>query len=358
MTTGSKMDILPKKRILRRRGLTFFFARIISNWGYRNLTKAHVEFDEDLLDLKQQGSVFLYTGFHRSLWETSGMLSALNMSKLPVPVVGMGDNLIKGKLFVTLAKNTSVFLVKRGKTRREIVESAKELKKNMYSFMAYGRDVLLFPEGTRTSIPRTGEYGGFFPTAFDALLEYEKEKNTIDQSIKGIKITNSYIIPFNCDYSVIREANELVGFDSGKPRTLKVLDSLKMLKHVKDVYITFGSPVKISDNLEKSRKEIAVLMRQKCLDLVKILPVNIVSTALVTALKKGKTDLDSIYTNMRSVLDNLKNHTEKFRGFDKNTTADEIYQLVSKSNPDFREPSSRKLSLYTLYSDYIKHYFS
>lgn len=101
------------------------------------------------------------------------MLSALYLNKLPIPVVGMGDNLIKGKLFVTLAKNTSVFLVKRGRTRREIVESAKELKKNMYSFMAYGKDVLLFPEGTRTNIPKTGEYGGFFPTAFDALIDLD-----------------------------------------------------------------------------------------------------------------------------------------------------------------------------------------
>ncbi len=217
------MKILPKRKILKKRGITFFLARIISNWGYKNLTKAHVEFNEDLLSLKQLGSVFLYTGLHRSLWETTGMLSALNFKKLPIPVVGMGDNLIKGKLFVTLAKNTSVFLVKRGKTRREIVESAKELRNNMYSFMAYGRDVLLFPEGTRTGIPRTGEYGGFFPTSFDALLEYEKNKNSLDQNLKGIKILNSYIIPFNCDYSVIREAGELVGFSSDKAENIKNL---------------------------------------------------------------------------------------------------------------------------------------
>jgi len=352
------MEILPKREILKRRGFTFFLARSISNWGYKNLTKAHVEFAQNLTDLKNRGSAFLYTGFHRSLWETSGMLSALDKNGLQIPVVGMGDNLIKGKLFVTLAKNTSIFLVKRGKSRREIVESARELKRNMYSFMAYGKDVLLFPEGTRTNIPRTGEYGGFFPTAFDALLEYEKRKNTIDKNIKDVEKIDTYIIPFNCDYSVIREASELVDFDSDKPRTLKILDSLKMLKHIKDVYISFGSPVKVSENLEKSRKDIAVLMRGKCLDLVKILPVNIVSTAFLDAVKENKGDMASIHNKIRSVLEKLKGHTKKFRGFEANSTPEEIYQLVSRSNHNFRVISKEKIYLYKLYSDYIRHYFS
>ncbi len=349
------MEILPKRQILKRRGITFFLARLISNWGYKNLTKAHVEFNVDLLDLKQKGSVFLYTGLHRSLWETTGMLSALNMNKLPIPIVGMGDNLIKGKLFVTLAKNTSVFLVKRGKTRREIVESAKELRNNMYSFMAYGRDVLLFPEGTRTGIPRAGEYGGFFPTSFDALLEYEKEKYSIDQSKKDIKIMDSYIIPFNCDYSVIREAGELVGFNTEKPRTLKIWDSLKMLKHIKDVYITFGTPVKVSEHLEKSRKDIAVMIRENCLDLVKILPVNVVACALTEAMNNNKSDIDTIYKLIESVISRLENSKEKFRGFE-NFDPEIIFQTVANSIPEFRNPSVKKIPIYKLYADYIGHY--
>ena len=349
------MKVLPKRQILKRRGVTFFLARLISNWGYKSLTKAHVEFDVDLLALKEKGSVFLYTGLHRSLWETTGMLSALNMNKLPIPIVGMGDNLIKGKLFVTLAKNTSVFLVKRGKTRREIVESAKELRNNMYSFMAYGRDVLLFPEGTRTGIPRTGEYGGFFPTSFDALLEYEKEKNSIDQNKKDIKILDSYIIPFNCDYSVIREAGELVGFNPEKPRTLKVWDSMKMLKHIKDVYIAFGTPVKVSEHLEKSRKEIAVMIREHCMDLVKILPVNVVAIALTNALNNNKSDMGSIYKEIESVISGLGDFREKFRGFE-NFDPEKIFLTVSDSISEFRKPSVEKLPIYKLYADYIGHY--
>jgi len=352
------MELLSKREILKRRGLTFFMARLISNWGYKNLTKAHVEFEKDLIALKQKGPVFLYNGFHRSLWETTGMLSALNLSKLHIPVVGMGDNLIKGKLFVTLAKNTSVFLVRRGKTRREIVESAKELRNNMYSFMAYGRDVLLFPEGTRTSVPRTGEYGGFFPTSFDALLEYEKDKDSIDPNIKGVDKFDSYIIPFNCDYSFIREGKELVGVGSDTPRTLKVYDSLKMLKNIKDVYISFGSPVKVSEHLGKTRKEVSIMIRDMCLNLVKILPVNVVGKALVESLNENRSDMATIYNKIESIVKSLDGHKEKFRGFPSDNNPELILKIVSGSNPDFRTHSSKKLPLYKLYSDYIGHYFS
>ncbi len=344
------MDILTKKEILKRRGVAFFLARSISNWGYKNLTKVHVEFNSDLRDLKKNKSVFLYTGLHRSLWETTGMLSALYFNKLPIPVVGMGDNLIKGKLFVTLAKNTSVFLVKRGSTRREIVESAKELKKNMYSFMAFGKDVLLFPEGTRTNIPRTGEYGGFFPTAFDALIEYENKNKD------GTSNFIPYIIPFNCDYSIIREAHELTGYGSNTPRTLKVWDSLKMLRNIKDVYITFGSPVKVSDHLDKSRKEMAIMIRKLCLNLVKILPVNVVAKAIVESFNEEKKDMKSINDKIKLILSKLDEHKNCFRGFPDEITPNNIFKSVSASNPDFKSPSAGKLKIYKLYANYIKHY--
>ena len=122
------MKIIKKRTIIKRRGSVFFFARSISNWGFKRLTKVHVEFEEDLIPLKNSDGVFLYTGLHKSLWETTGVLSALHHNGLPIPLVGMGDNLIKGKFFVSLAKRTgSLFLVKRGKTRRELVESAQML---------------------------------------------------------------------------------------------------------------------------------------------------------------------------------------------------------------------------------------
>ncbi len=73
-----------------------------------------------------------------------------------------------------------------------------------------------------------------------------------------------------------------------------------MLKHIKDVYITFGKPVKVSHHLEKSRKEVAVMIRKDCLELVKILPVNIVATALKESLDNGKSDMATIYKKIES----------------------------------------------------------
>ncbi len=353
------MEIEKKRSLIKRRGSVFFLARSISNWGYHRLTNVKTEFSEDLQKYKNEGAVFLYTGFHRSLWETTGVLSALHHYKLPIPLVGMGDNLIKGKFFVSLAKRTgSLFIVKRGKSRREVVESAKLLKKYVLSLMAYGRDTLLFPEGTRKNIPKFGKYGKFFPTAFDALLEYEKNKEDISRPDTEHEFGQAYIVPFNIDYSRIREAYELTGYNANIPRTLKIWDSIKMLKNIGNVYISFGKPIKISEHLDLSRKEISSLARNECLELVKILPVNIVAKAVINALSKNSTEKSLIFENIAAILDQLNNLRERFRGFTHSEKPSEIFAKVADANKDFQKISSKKITIYQLYSNYINHYFA
>ncbi|MEN8154568.1 MAG: 1-acyl-sn-glycerol-3-phosphate acyltransferase [Acidobacteriota bacterium] len=350
------MDILAEEKIIKKRGVTFLLARTVSNWGFKNLTKAHVEFAADLKEIQKKNSAFLYSGLHRSLWETTGILSALYLNNLPIPLVGMGDNLIKGKFFVSLAERTSVFLVKRGNTRRELVESARLLKQYVKSFITYGRDVLLFPEGTRTSIPREGRYGNFFPTAFEALLEYEKEKNIITSQNKNLETQEAYIIPFNSDYSKVREAYELVGYNKNIPRTLRVWDSLKMLKNIRDVYISFGEPIKISGHINKNRKELASMVREKCLDLVKILPINIVSRAIVDSAGGNSINKKDIYDSIDKLKIKLESLSDKFRGFSIDDTPEEICSKVSRYNSDYIEPEIGKIPVYQLYANYIHHY--
>ncbi len=353
------MDIVKKRVIIKRRGSVFFFARSISNWGFKRLTKVHVEFEENLASVKTPNNIFLYTGLHKSLWETTGILSALHHNKLPIPLVGMGDNLIKGKLFVNLAKRTgTLFLVKRGKTRRELVESAQMLKKYIFSLIVYGKDTLLFPEGTRKNIPTTGQYGKFFPTAFDALLEYEKSKKEIVESNHGLSENSTFIVPFNIDYSRVREAYELTGYNANAPRTLRVWDSLKMLKNIKDVYISFGKTIKVSDHLEKNRKELAVLVREKCLDLVKILPVNIVSLGILDSISEKSTDNEIIIKNIKKRIFELKHLKDKFRGFSASDDPNLILSKVAEQNSDFKDIATSKYAIYKLYADYINHYIS
>lgn len=351
------MELEKKRTIIKRRGSIFFFARSISNWGFKKLTKVHVEFDETLSPLKKSNGVFLYAGLHKSLWETTGILSALHHNKLPIPLVGMGDNLIKGKFFISLAKRTgSLFIVKRGKTRREIVESAQMLKKYILSLAAYGRDTLLFPEGTRKSVPTTGEYGKFFPTAFDALLDYEKLKKDIISSNPGLKSNNLFIIPFNIDYSRIREAYELTGYTANLPRTLRLWDSIKMLKNIKDVYVSFGKSIKVSDYLEKSRKELSTMVREKCLDLVKILPVNIVSLAILDSFAQNSTKQKNIVDNLKNRINSLRKFKDRFRGFSFDEDPGSVLLKVAMHNNDFKNISKEKTPVYKLYSNYINHY--
>ena len=111
---------------------------------------------------------------------------------------------------------------------------------------------------------------------------------------------DTYVVPFNTDYSKIREDRELVKESGSKPRTLHIIDSLKMLKHIGDLYISFGEPIKIADHLDKTRKELAVFAREKCLELVKILPINIVALAILDTHEAGQIKTDKIFSNGKS----------------------------------------------------------
>lgn len=335
-------------------------AKFLSIWGYKYLTRPHVEFHEDLKPLKKEKSVFLYTGLHKSLWETAGILVAIHLGGLPIPYAGMGDNLVKGKFYHWLIGKAGVFLIKRATNRREILESAKMLKDYVFNFIANGVDVMLFPEGTRKSIPSRGQYGKFFPTTFEALLEYEKNKEEIIEKYKDLSPYNTYIIPLNVDYSRVREDREMLeDYKKGKPRTLHIKDSLKMVKKIGDTYISFGSPVNVGDNLEKNRKELSVHVREKCLDLVKILPINIVSRAILDSTVEDRIETGKIETNISRIIQKLSHLKDRFRGFTADDNPGDILGKVVKYEFTFRQKhiAMKHLPFYRLYANYIGHYF-
>lgn len=351
---------LPKNIISDRKNWTYRLVRAVNKWGFKNLGRSHVEVHPEQLTLKQDPkNVFLYTGLHKSLWETTGILVALHMEKLPVPYAGMGDNLIRGKFFQELAKRTGVFLIKRATNRREILESAKKLKQFIMTFMAYGKDVIFFPEGTRKSILSTGEYGKFFPSAFDAVLEYEKEKETILLQYPELNRNETYIVPVNIDYSRVREDWEMIETYQGKPRTLHILDSLKMMSKVGDTYVCFGKPMKVSDYKDMSRKDLSVLAREKCLELVKILPINVVCKALVNAIDAGSTSLEKIKTAISAVVQQLLPYKERFRGFNEDDSPEYLLKRAGRYEKCLRPDNIDKENLvfYNLYANYIGHYF-
>src|SRR5664280_3149447 len=97
-----------------RRNVYYWTAKTIAMLGHRFLVRPHVEMDDDVAALKRRGdAVFLYCGLHKSLWETSGVLPPLHLAGLPVPYVGMGDNLVKGRAFQHLSWKIGAFLVRR-----------------------------------------------------------------------------------------------------------------------------------------------------------------------------------------------------------------------------------------------------
>jgi len=340
-----------------RKNLFYVVAKSIAALGYLSLSKVFIDIPDSVKSIKGNNdrAVYLYTGLHKSLWETTGILVSLSKSGLPIPAVGMGDNLIKGELFLKIVKKLRIFLVKRGTSRADMVRSAKLLKQYILSYMANGLDVMIFPEGTRKGIPSKGVYGGFFPTAFDALLDYEKNKTEITKE-NNLPSFDTYIIPFNVDYSRVREAFEMIR-EKNVPRTLKIWDSIKMLRHLKKIYVSYGEPINVKAHLGKTRKELSIFTREKCLELVKILPINIVATAVLEAFNNNnENDINKIYYYIEKTIEKLLKHKNKFRDFFANEDPKSIYKKVSSYEKLFRNPREKDIPYFKLYSNYINHY--
>ncbi len=335
-------------------------AKFLGTAGYKLWSRPHLELAADLEELKKKSAVFLYVSLHKSLWETTGIMIALHLrfKNLQIPYAGMGDNLVKGRFFQSIAKKIGVFLVKRAGSRKEILESAKKLKEYIIHFISRGLDVLIFPEGTRKSIPTQGTYGKFFPTVFEALLEYEKNKAGIVQQHQGLSAYDTYIIPTNVDYCKIREDKELLE-EYKKPRTLKLKDSFRMMQHIREAYISIGEPIKVADHLDKDRKQLAVYTREKCLNLVKILPINIVSRAILDSVEGDRVVIENIEKNIRRNIRAIAHLKDRFRGFTPDQDPAEILGQVAQYEATFKPKyiSIKNKPLYRLYANYIGHYF-
>jgi hypothetical protein len=217
---------------------------------------------------------------------------------------------------------------------------------------------MVYPEGTRTNIPVQGTYGKFFPTVFEPLLEYERNKASILELDKSLSPYDTYIIPTNVDYSKIREDKELLN-ELKKPRTLHIRDSLKMIKKIREVYISVGEPIRVADHLDKDRKQLAIYSREKCLDLVKILPINVVARSILDSVDGDHINKDKIEENISTNLQELSGLSDRFRDFSLDDHPGDILQKVTKYEPVFHPKylSVNNLPLYQMYANYIRHYF-
>jgi 1-acyl-sn-glycerol-3-phosphate acyltransferase len=340
-----------------RRNVYFWLAKTLALLGHRFLVRPHIEMNEEIVALKRRGgAVFLYCGLHKSLWETSGALAPLYLVDLPLPYVGMGDNLVKGRLFQNLSKKIGTFLVRRPGSRREMPESARKLRDDVLSFIAHGLDVMVFPEGTRKNIPAHARYGDFFPAAFEAMLEYERNKDAICAGDPRLAPYEAFVVPFNVDYSRVREAEEMVGAQSGKPRTLHVFDSFSMIRNIGDTYLSYGKPVRVADHVDMNRKELASFCRERCLELVKILPVNVACRAILELGAAPEVSSTAFEEAIRRTVDRLRPYADRFRGFRLGDAQAEIVRRAAQARVDFYGLVPENMRLFRLYAGYIAHY--
>jgi len=343
-----------------RRKWALNIAKFLGVIGYKYLAKSVMEIHEDIPPLREKNSVFFFAGLHKSLWETTGILAGLylNLKDFDIPFAGMGDNLVRGKFFQSLAKKVGIFLIKRANSRKEILESAKQLKDITLHLISHGVDVMVFPEGTRKNIVTQGSYGQFFPTVFEALLEYEKNKDEILAENKDLNPYDAYIIPTNVDYSKIREDKEMLA-DDKKPRTLHIRDSLKMIRHISETFISTGKPIRVADHLQSTRKELAVYTREKCLELVKILPINVVSKAIIESANGDKIEIKKIQENIERTIEKLAPYSDHFRGFSKDDPPEKLMNKVASYESNFKPKyiTIDNIDFYRLYANYIGHYY-
>lgn len=334
-----------KTSVTRRNPIIYGTAVVLLRLGLRLLSRTHEEISRRLFTLQGQGYRFLYIGLHKSLWETSGVQTVLHRNRLPVPYAAMGDNLVRGRFFQAIAKRMGIFLVKRARGRQGLLESAASLKRELKSHIQAAVDVIIFPEGTRKNIPQFGQHGAFFTTVFEAALELSQE---------GEKVA---LVPLNVDYSHVREDREMLGSTAKHPRTLHILDSLKMLSHMDDIFVSLGEPILLNDRAW-NRKDLAAHCRQACLDLIRILPINVVAWAIYSLQQKTGLDADSLYQEIEANITALAPYQDRFRGFDSQSKGQDLFEAVAKKRGEFRSWAEKKaelLPLFKLYRDYIGH---
>jgi glycerol-3-phosphate O-acyltransferase len=349
MPEKENIQVTPRGRV------AFGLVKTIATWGYRHLSHPHVDADlEAVSRLKRERpqAVVVYVSTHKSLWETTGIPAVLYYGDLTVPYVVMGDNLVHGRFFTNLVRQIGGIVVPRPRNRAEMIASAVRYTDILGTHLKAGIDFMVFPEATRTNIARHGRTGDFFPATFEALLAYERKRAEAPET----NARECWIVPCNVDYSNVREAENFVRTAEKSAQTLHIFDSLKMLANIRDVYISFGEPLRVADRLGSNRKELAALTRAKCLELVRVLPVNVAATAF-TAVLENNQGPDSVPERIRETLLQLAPHAHRFTGFAPATPPEQIWEAARHSNPIFGAPDPERLPLYHLYRGYIGHYF-
>ncbi|HYD02804.1 MAG TPA: lysophospholipid acyltransferase family protein [Alphaproteobacteria bacterium] len=301
----------------------------------------HIEASEKAIDRiildnsDKQDSSILYVSTHKSLWETVGIPYSINKFTGDVPYIFAGSNLFKNPFLKFLFNNTGVFPVDRDST----MKSSKKLKNDMRTVLSHG-NALLFAEGPRS---RNGLVSSFRPAGLEGAIEASNSGKNI------------YVITANVDYSDVFDLKSMS--KTGNGQKFKTGDFFKWrAKNLGDIYISLGDPILIDKSC--SREYLANLAREQCMDLVKILPVNVYAKALQQLdLSSGSPVIPfAMYESIHDVIKKLETHKDKFRGFSDNTNPSEIFNKVSPVFGLNKYYTKEIIDKSRIYSNYINHY--
>lgn len=308
-------------------GLTKY---VFKKW-INNRSNTHIDMPGELSNLIHSNDrAIMFVSSHKSLWETIGIPYAINRYGGDIPYIVAGSNLLKGVSFLT--KRIGIINSERGK--KKSFRSPLQLKAKMNYALLRGNQLLIFPENGRT---RTGLVDKFSGTATSSAVEVSKYIDT-------------YIVPVNVDYSDMNFKAEASLLKAKKAYTFRLHHALYWIKHMEDIFISFGNPIKISP--ADNKDELNDYVRNQCMNLVKILPINIVSEAATRALtNNNQLSNEVICEYIRQELIELVPHKERFRIFDPNSKPMVIIKL--SGTPLLRELDK----VYNLYAGYIHHYF-
>ncbi|MCC7574048.1 1-acyl-sn-glycerol-3-phosphate acyltransferase [Candidatus Woesearchaeota archaeon] len=285
---------------------------------------------------QKKDCALFFAGPHRSMWETVGIPYTITKYDGDTPFALMGNNLIKKETGIKEAilkyviERSGIIWVEREKNPKAAIQ---KIIQTTETILSKNRNIMLFPEGTRS---RDGLVKDFKPSILQG-------------AINASKNTDVYIIPINVDYSKLLEINEFAKNSGTYTFTVKDLNQWKTT-HLGEIYISFDKPILISP--DTNRKIIAYETRKKCLDLVKIQPINIVSTA-ITRLNQQQEPLKktNIEQTIEIIMKELEPHQEKYRGFKEYTEPNKIIKLTKQ------EIKPELITQHQIYANYIAHYF-
>lgn len=286
----------------------------------------HTDIPQSTLDVMHSGIPKIYVGLHKSLWETMGVPVVINKLGLDMPYIVIGKNLVKGISKPLIKAFGCIYVERAAKDRnKQNYQSALEIKVKITKALDKGYDVLIFPVDGRT---KNGETNSFFSTPFDAALDHLKNGPT-------------KIIPFDVDYERLNDMPRMLkSIEKGKSYTFKIWHFLDWWKNLGNMYVNFGEPINIDE--KTNRKKINRDTLKEAKNLVKILPVNVFSEAVIRHRRNG----GYFDYTIEEVIDDLRLFENKFRGF-KN-----IDDISNNAGLTFSEPEKK----YEIYSGYIKHY--